>query len=73
MSIKHTQMQVGDKIREQLKYHNMSQFDLADALGTSQTTVSFWVTNKHTPRHWAIQAMAKLFNCSEEYLLGMFD
>ena len=73
MPIKSKRIKIGDKIRAQLAYHKMSQFDLADALGTSQTTVSFWVNDRVTPRRYYIEGMAEVFGCSVEYLLGAFD
>lgn len=71
--IKSKRLKMGDKIRTQIAYHGMSQFDLADALEVSQTTVSFWVNNRVTPRRNHIEKMAKVFGCSVAYLLGAYD
>ena len=50
-------MSIADQLREARKKKNLSQGELAAALGTTQTTVSGWENGKNTPK---ADLMAKL-------------
>ena len=51
--------------------HNMSQMDLANALGISQSAIAKWELHKTEPTASAIIAIAKFFDESADYLLGL--
>lgn len=49
---------------------NLKQSDLAKMLSVGQTTISNWETGYSQPDLESIRAMAKIFNCSTDELLG---
>ena len=51
--------------------NNISQAKLALALGISNGTIAFWETNKAEPTAPNIVLVAKFFNVSADYLLGI--
>lgn len=51
----------------------MDQKTLAKALNTSQTNVSRWENGKFQPDIETIIAIAKFFNVTTDYLLGLTD
>lgn len=61
---------LGDKIRQYRKTKQLSQEDLAEALGVSRQSISFWENNQTQPTIENIIALAKLFNISTDELLS---
>lgn len=61
------------RLRELRKNANLSQQDLAKKLNTTQANVSSWEKNKWQPDLIALIEMAKIFNCSVDYLLENAD
>ena len=53
-------MEIQKAIKELRKQYNMSQSDLADALGVSNITVSNWENGKSVPRYRYIAKMAEM-------------
>ena len=53
-------MEIQKAIKELRKQYNMSQSDLADALGVSNVTVSNWENGKSVPRYQHIAKMAEM-------------
>ena len=66
-------MNIGKIIRELRKEHNMTQTDLAKELCTTQDTISLWELGKSLPDATNIVKLAKLFDVSSDYLLGIED
>lgn len=66
-------MTFGEKLKELRHSVNMSQMDLAIATGISQSAIAKWELNKTEPTASAIVAIAKFFNESTDYLLGLTD
>lgn len=64
---------IGEKIRAQLKYMNISREDLAEKIGANRKTIDRWITERETPNKKSIEAMAEVFGCSIEYMLGYYD
>ncbi|MDE6059742.1 MAG: helix-turn-helix domain-containing protein [Clostridia bacterium] len=66
-----------DKFMERLKElrteKGFSQMELAKATGISAGAIGFWETGKRIPNALAIIALAKYFNVSTDYLLGVVD
>lgn len=52
------------------KARGLSQYDLADALGVKQPTVSYYETQDGTPQADALAKMAKILNVTVDELLG---
>ncbi len=60
-----------NKYRKLRKEINLSQAQLADMLGVSQTAVSQWETDKNYPDVSTIKTLAEIFCVSTDYLLGV--
>jgi repressor LexA len=50
-----------------------SQADLAEQLGVSQSTVSFYESGKKSPGYATLEKITRLFGVSTDYLLGRTD
>lgn len=61
----------GERLKELRIAHNMSQMDLANALGISQSAIAKWELHKTEPTASAIISIAKFFDESADYLLGL--
>ena len=61
---------VDERIKTQLKYHHMSGAELAERMGVSKKIINQWTHKVSNPDLHYIEEMAKIFNCSREYLLG---
>ncbi len=57
-----------ERIRRQ-----MSRDDLANALGVSRRTVSNWQSGATELPLSKLLAMAQMWNCTTDYLLGLVD
>ena len=66
-------MNIGDRIRDLRKEKKLSQSELANVLFTSQDTISLWELGKSLPGANDIIKLAKFFNVSSDYLLGLVD
>lgn len=60
-----------NRVKELRKEHKISQQKLADILNVHQTAISQWETGRTSPDISIATEMAKLFNVSLEYLLGI--
>ena len=63
-------VKVGRLISQKRKEHNMTQMQLADALGISFQAVSNWERGNSMPDISKLPELAELFGCSIEELLG---
>ena len=63
-------VKVGRSISQKRKEHNMTQMQLADALGISFQAVSNWERGNSMPDISKLPELAELFGCSIEELLG---
>lgn len=64
---------IGERLQELRKDKKMSQEALAEILGVSHYTVSSYECNRSNPDDNAKIKIAKLFNVSIDYLLGLTD
>lgn len=64
---------IGKIIRNLRKQKGLTQIQLADELNVEFSNVSKWELGKNDPSKELIAKMAKLFNVSIEYLLGITD
>lgn len=63
-------MDIGNKITELRKQHNLSQTELAKQLGASRTIIGNYERNENTPSIDMILKLSKVFNVSVDYLVG---
>ena len=63
-------MKFKDTLKQLRNDNNLSQKDLADALGTTAKTVSHWETGYTEPSIAQIVAIARYFEISIDELLG---
>jgi transcriptional regulator with XRE-family HTH domain len=66
-------MKFQERIKELRAQKNMSQMDLALATGISQSAIAKWELGKTEPTATAIITLAKFFDETTDYLLGVTD
>ena len=64
---------LGERLQELRKDHGLSQQDLADKLNVSIHTISSYERNRSVPDDTMKMEIAKLFDISLDYLLGLVD
>lgn len=63
---------LGQRLQEQRMLKNLSQKEVAKSLGISASIVSNYESGERTPSVEILIALARLYHCSTDYLLG-FD
>lgn len=66
-------MIIGERLEELRKDKGLSQTELADALGVKPNTISAYEREASGPSDEIKVKIAKLFNVSIDYLLGIID
>ena len=66
-------MEFKDRLKELRKERNISQMQLAKELKLSQSAVAKWELGKTEPTASAIIAVAKYFNETTDFILGVTD
>jgi len=66
-------MNFAEKIKMLREEKNLSQLQLANILQVNQTTVSTWELGKKLPDFPNIVKIAKFFDVTSDYLLGLSD
>ena len=66
-------MEIGKIIRQLRKERRLSQTELAQEIFTTQDTISLWELGKSLPDAMSIVKLAKFFEVSADYLLGLED
>lgn len=61
------------KLKELREERNLSQLDVANAIGTSQTNIGRWEKDKNEPSSGYVIKLADFFEVSTDYLLGRED
>ncbi len=64
------QTKVAARIKSLLDESDMKNYELADKLFISPSTVSGWVNEKLTPSIENIYAMSRIFNTTTDYIIG---
>ncbi len=64
---------IGERLQELRKDHGLSQEDLAKILGVSHYTISSYECNRSDPDDKSKVILAKLFDVSVDYMLGLID
>lgn len=60
-------------LKEFLSENNLTQVEFAFKIGIKQGQVSEWLRGKAKPGYDNLRAMAKAFNVSADYFLGVTD
>lgn len=66
-------MIIGKRIKELRLENNVSQKELADAVGVDKRAVIYWEQEVNEPKATYIKNIAEYFECSADYLLGLTD
>ena len=66
-------MDFKDRLKELRSEKNLSQMELSQKLGVSQSAVAKWELGKTEPTASAIIAIAKFFGESTDYILGVTE
>ena len=66
-------MKFGEILKEMRKERNLSQLELANAVGVSQSAIAKWELSKTEPTASALIALSRYFGESVDYLLGLTD
>ena len=61
---------LGERLKEQRHKRKISQKDVATALGVSAAVISNYESSGRTPSVENLLALARLYRCSTDYLLG---
>lgn len=64
---------IGGRLKELRREMDCTQSKLADVLGVTQDSISLWENDKRVPDTQYIVAMAKFFDVTTDYLLGLTD
>ena len=64
---------VGERLRKLRKDKNIKQEELADIIGVQKSSVSLYEIGKNDPSDKAKIEIAKYFNISLDYLIGVID
>ena len=66
-------MKIAERIVEQRKIFGLSQAQLAEKVGVTRKAVEFWEKGINEPKASYIYQLAKVFDVSADYLLGLED
>ena len=66
-------MEFKDRLKELRISKNLSQMQLANKTGISQSAIAKWELGNTEPTATAIITLAKFFNETTDYLLGLED
>ena len=61
----------GKRLKELRKLNTLTQQQLADALGVTKATVSYYEKEERTPSPEMLVRIASVFHVSTDYLLGL--
>ena len=65
--------QFGQRIKDLRTEHKMTQKQLAELLHVRNTTISAWEANIAEPPYETLAELARLFQVTTDYLLGLED
>ncbi|MDE6201524.1 MAG: helix-turn-helix domain-containing protein [Clostridiales bacterium] len=66
-------MNFSERLKELRHSKNLSQMELADKTGISQSAIAKWELDKTEPTASALITISKFFDESVDYLLGLKD
>lgn len=62
-----------DRLRSLREFHNLTQDELSEHLGETQLQIWRWENGKSTPDSNDVAKIARFFNVTSDYLLGLSD
>lgn len=62
---------ISERLNKLMEMNNLTQRELAEILGVSQTAVFSWCSGQKTPRMDKVDKIAEFFNVKRSYLLGL--
>ena len=62
---------LGQRLQEQRILRNLSQKQVASAIGVSASVISNYESGERTPSTEILMSLADLYHCSADYLLGL--
>lgn len=66
-------MLIAERLRQERKSHNLTQQEVSEFLNIGRAAYALYETGKNKPTIESILALAKLYNCSTDFLLGRYD
>ena len=66
-------MEFKERLKELRIENNLSQMQLAQKTGLSQSAIAKWELGKTEPTASALITLAKFFNETTDYILGLVD
>ena len=63
----------GEKLKELRIEQGLTQKQLAEQIGSAQSAIYYWESNKQEPTISALKKLCQYFNVSAGYLLGLED
>lgn len=66
-------MVIAQKIKDLRETKKISRQHLADSIGVDVRTIGAWETEENEPKATYIAKLAKIFEVSSDYLLGLED
>ena len=66
-------LKIGNRIMALREADGLTQAQLAERVGVSQATVSQWESGTRTTSGEAVVALARVFDTSADFLLGLVD
>lgn len=64
---------IGERLAKLRKEKGLKQYELAEYLSVSKYSITMYETNKNTPPEKTLIDIAKYFDTSTDYLLGLTD
>lgn len=64
---------LGRRYRRLRIERNLKQSELAEIVGVTHSTVAKWESGANSPRAKELRILARLFNVSSDYLIGLTD
>ncbi len=63
-------MQFKDNLKELMIEKGFTQKSLANAIGTTQGTISKWLSGVQEPRLYQLKQICAVFGCTADFLIG---
>ena len=64
---------IGERLRELRKEKRLKQEDIAAVIGVNKSAISYYETDRYEPSDKIKVELAKFFNTSLDYLMGIVD
>ena len=61
----------GEKLKELRIEKGLTQKQLAEQIGSVQSSIFYWETNQSEPTISALKKLCQFFNVTSDYLLGL--